>query len=54
MCAIEIVKDRQTKEPAKELTNQIIKEANKRGLLILSAGVYGNVIRLLMPISNYR
>ncbi|MBI0579387.1 4-aminobutyrate--2-oxoglutarate transaminase [Neobacillus cucumis] len=50
MCAIEIVKDRKTKEPAKDLTNQIIKEANKRGLLILSAGIYSNVIRLLMPL----
>lgn len=50
MCAIEIVKDRETKEPAKELTNQIIKEANKRGLLIFSAGIYSNVIRLLMPL----
>jgi 4-aminobutyrate aminotransferase/(S)-3-amino-2-methylpropionate transaminase len=50
MCAIEIVKDQETKEPAKELTNQIIKEANKRGLLILSAGIYSNVIRLLMPL----
>lgn len=50
MCAIEIVKDQETKEPAKELTNQIIKEANKRGLLIFSAGVYSNVIRLLMPL----
>ncbi|MDR6999014.1 4-aminobutyrate--2-oxoglutarate transaminase [Neobacillus niacini] len=50
MCAMEIVKDRQTKEPAKDLTNQIIKEANKRGLLIFSAGIYSNVIRLLMPL----
>ncbi|WP_066392519.1 4-aminobutyrate--2-oxoglutarate transaminase [Neobacillus mesonae] len=50
MCAMEIVKDRGTKEPSKELTNLIIKEANKRGLLIFSAGVYGNVIRLLMPL----
>jgi 4-aminobutyrate aminotransferase/(S)-3-amino-2-methylpropionate transaminase len=50
MCAIEIVKDKETKEPAKELTNQIIKEANKKGLLIFSAGVYSNVIRLLMPL----
>lgn len=50
MCAIEVVKDRQTKEPAKDLTNDIIKEANKRGLLLLSAGVFGNVIRLLMPL----
>jgi 4-aminobutyrate aminotransferase/(S)-3-amino-2-methylpropionate transaminase len=50
MCAIEMVKDQETKEPAKELTNQIIKEANKRGLLIFSAGIYSNVIRLLMPL----
>lgn len=50
MCAMEIVKDRQTKEPDKELTNKIIAEANKRGLLIISAGVYSNVLRLLMPI----
>lgn len=50
MCAIEIVKNRKTKEPAKDLTNQIIKEANKRGLLIFSAGIYSNVLRLLMPL----
>ncbi|COH12779.1 4-aminobutyrate aminotransferase GabT [Streptococcus pneumoniae] len=25
-------------------------EANKRGLLLLSAGTYGNVIRVLMPL----
>ena len=51
MCAIELVKDRETKEPNKDLTNRIIAEANKRGLLLLSAGVFGNVIRLLMPIT---
>ncbi|MEK4220693.1 4-aminobutyrate--2-oxoglutarate transaminase [Bacillus sp. FSL W8-0116] len=51
MCAIELVKDRETKEPNKDLTNRIIAEANKRGLLLLSAGIFGNVIRLLMPIT---
>ncbi|KKB33192.1 4-aminobutyrate--2-oxoglutarate transaminase [Bacillus thermotolerans] len=50
MCAMELVKDRQTKEPNKELTSFIIEEANKRGLLLMSAGAYGNVLRLLMPI----
>ncbi|MFS0863991.1 4-aminobutyrate--2-oxoglutarate transaminase [Fredinandcohnia sp. 179-A 10B2 NHS] len=50
MCAIEIVEDRKSKLPAKGLTNEIIKEANQRGLLLLSAGVYSNVLRLLMPI----
>lgn len=50
MCAIELVKDRKSKEPNKEITNRIIKEANTRGLLLLSAGMFGNVIRLLMPL----
>lgn len=50
MCAMEFVKDRESKEPNKELTNEIVKEANKRGLLLITAGIYGNVIRLLMPI----
>ncbi|WP_100332160.1 4-aminobutyrate--2-oxoglutarate transaminase [Bacillus xiapuensis] len=50
MVAIEIVKDRQTKQPYKELTNAIIVEANNRGLLVISAGAYGNVLRFLMPL----
>ncbi|MBM7648541.1 4-aminobutyrate aminotransferase/(S)-3-amino-2-methylpropionate transaminase [Bacillus ectoiniformans] len=50
MCAMELVKDKETKEPNKELTNLIIAEANKRGLLLLSAGAYGNVLRILMPL----
>ncbi|MGM7634114.1 4-aminobutyrate--2-oxoglutarate transaminase [Bacillus sp. Hm123] len=50
MVAVELVKDRTTKEPNKELTNAIITEANNRGLLIISAGAYGNVLRFLMPL----
>lgn len=50
MCAMEIVKDRKNKKPDKELTTKIIQEANKRGLLLLSAGLYSNIIRLLMPL----
>jgi 4-aminobutyrate aminotransferase / (S)-3-amino-2-methylpropionate transaminase / 5-aminovalerate transaminase len=50
MCAMEFVKDKKNKEPNKELTNRIIQEANKRGLLLLSAGAYGNVLRVLMPL----
>ncbi|TYR81148.1 4-aminobutyrate--2-oxoglutarate transaminase [Priestia megaterium] len=50
MCAVELVKDRQTKEADKALTQKVVQEANKRGLLLLSAGVYGNVLRILMPI----
>lgn len=50
MCALEFVKDRETKEPDKELTELILKEAQSRGLLALKAGAYDNVIRLLMPL----
>ncbi|PAV30853.1 4-aminobutyrate--2-oxoglutarate transaminase [Virgibacillus profundi] len=50
MCALEFVTDRESKEPAKELSNQILQEAHKRGVIALKAGVYDNVIRLLMPL----
>ncbi|MDM5330579.1 4-aminobutyrate--2-oxoglutarate transaminase [Neobacillus sp. CF12] len=51
MCAMEIVKDRHSKTPDKESVGKIVKAAGKRGLMLLSAGLYGNVIRLLMPLT---
>lgn len=51
MRAIELVKDRETKAPAKDETGVIIAEARGRGGLFLSAGWYGNVIRLLPPLN---
>jgi 4-aminobutyrate aminotransferase/(S)-3-amino-2-methylpropionate transaminase len=51
MVAMELVKDRTTKEPAKELTGRITAEALKRGLLLLTAGTFGNVIRVLVPLT---
>ena len=51
MVAMELVKDPATKEPAKELTGKIAAEALKRGLLLLTAGTYGNVIRVLVPLT---
>ncbi|WP_188454241.1 4-aminobutyrate--2-oxoglutarate transaminase [Virgibacillus oceani] len=50
MCALEFVEDRLSKTPAKEISNQILKEAHSRGVIALKAGVYDNVIRLLMPL----
>jgi len=50
MIGIELVKDRETKEPAKEETAQITQECLSQGLIIISAGIYGNVIRMLMPL----
>jgi len=51
MVAIELVKDRVAKEPDKALTGRILAQALQRGLLLLSAGTYGNVVRILVPLS---
>ncbi|MCM3704900.1 MULTISPECIES: 4-aminobutyrate--2-oxoglutarate transaminase [Cytobacillus] len=50
MCAIEFVKDQETKEPNKEIVQEILSKAHKRGLIVMSAGLYGNIIRLLSPL----
>jgi 4-aminobutyrate aminotransferase len=46
MQGLELVKNRQTKEPAPEATNQLMERARENGLLIGKGGLYGNVIRL--------
>ncbi|MFZ5646290.1 MAG: 4-aminobutyrate--2-oxoglutarate transaminase [Bacillota bacterium] len=51
MVAMELVKDRKTKEPAKEIASRVISECYKRGLLVLGAGIFSNVVRMLMPLS---
>jgi 4-aminobutyrate aminotransferase/(S)-3-amino-2-methylpropionate transaminase len=50
MIGIEFVKDLDTKEPAKHEAGLIIKECFTRGLLVMGAGIFGNVIRILMPL----
>jgi 4-aminobutyrate aminotransferase/(S)-3-amino-2-methylpropionate transaminase len=51
MLAIELVHDPMTKAPAPELTDAVVDEALQRGLLLLKAGVYGNCIRVLCPLT---
>lgn len=51
MCAVELVKDKASGEPAPELTSALLKAANERGLILLSCGTYGNVIRFLVPLT---
>jgi 4-aminobutyrate aminotransferase/(S)-3-amino-2-methylpropionate transaminase len=51
MLAIELVRDRESKEPAPDLTEAVIGAALQRGLLLLKAGVYGNCIRVLCPLT---
>jgi 4-aminobutyrate aminotransferase / (S)-3-amino-2-methylpropionate transaminase / 5-aminovalerate transaminase len=52
MCAIELVADRTTKEPlgADEM-NAIVRRCLENGVIVLTAGTYGNVIRLLPPLT---
>jgi 4-aminobutyrate aminotransferase/(S)-3-amino-2-methylpropionate transaminase len=50
MVAIELVRDRLTKAPAAEETAEVIRRAMARGVLLLKAGVYNNVIRVLAPL----
>jgi 4-aminobutyrate aminotransferase/(S)-3-amino-2-methylpropionate transaminase len=50
MRAIELVTDRATKEPAEAATRKVLAECHRRGLLIISAGTFGNVIRILVPL----
>ena len=51
MIAMELVKDRGTKEPAPELTKALVAKAAEKGLVLLSCGTYGNVIRILVPLT---
>jgi len=50
MWAVELVKDRATKEPAKDETAAVAKRCYEKGLVTITAGTYGNVIRTLMPL----
>jgi 4-aminobutyrate aminotransferase / (S)-3-amino-2-methylpropionate transaminase / 5-aminovalerate transaminase len=52
MHAIELVDDRGTKEPLDaETMARIARSALERGVIVLTAGTYGNVVRLLPPIT---
>jgi 4-aminobutyrate aminotransferase/(S)-3-amino-2-methylpropionate transaminase len=52
MRAMELVADRATKEPLDAATmNALARSALERGLIVLTAGTYGNVLRLLPPIT---
>ena len=50
MLALELVADRATKEPAADLTTRTTAAARERGLILLSCGTLGNVIRILVPL----
>jgi 4-aminobutyrate aminotransferase / (S)-3-amino-2-methylpropionate transaminase / 5-aminovalerate transaminase len=49
MLALEVVHDADKKTPAPDLAAQATANARDRGLMLLSCGLYGNVLRILVP-----
>jgi 4-aminobutyrate aminotransferase/(S)-3-amino-2-methylpropionate transaminase len=50
MQAIELVQSKETRYPAPEETKQVTQYCYQHGLITITAGSYGNVIRLLVPL----
>ena len=51
MAGMELVRNRQTKEPADKETARVLAIAREKGLILLRSGVHHNVIRTLMPLT---
>ncbi len=51
MVAMELVRQRNPDAPDADLTRALVQAAGRRGLVLLSCGVYGNVVRFLMPLT---
>ena len=50
MVGIELVRSRESKQPAKQETREVVRLACERGVLMISAGTFGNVLRFLAPL----
>ncbi len=50
MVAMELVKDPTTKEPDSHAASEILAAAHHRGLVLIKAGMYDNVLRVLVPL----
>lgn len=50
MVAMELVRDRSTKEPATDETASVMHRCHDAGLIVIKAGLYDNVIRILVPL----
>ncbi len=50
MVAMELVKDRTTKEPDAHAASDVLAAAHHRGLVLIKAGTYDNVLRVLVPL----
>ena len=50
MLALELVEDRGSKQPAGDLARATVTRALEGGLILLTCGLYGNVVRILVPL----
>src|SRR2546430_4939232 len=50
MAAMELVTDRSTKEPDSQAASDVLAAAHHRGLVLIKAGMYDNVLRILVPL----
>ena len=50
MLAMELVRNRKTREPAADAAKKVVQLCYEQGVITLSCGNYGNVMRLLMPL----
>jgi 4-aminobutyrate aminotransferase / (S)-3-amino-2-methylpropionate transaminase / 5-aminovalerate transaminase len=51
MVALELFKDGDIKHPDADLARRVAAESAARGLILLTCGTYGNVIRILVPLT---
>jgi 4-aminobutyrate aminotransferase/(S)-3-amino-2-methylpropionate transaminase len=51
MVAIELVKNSRADSPDADLTKALVQAAGRHGLVLLSCGIYANVIRFLAPLT---
>ncbi|CAD5372210.1 4-aminobutyrate aminotransferase, PLP-dependent [Rubrivivax sp. A210] len=51
MVAIELFQGGDKHRPDADLTKRVVAEAARRGLILLSCGSYGNVVRILVPLT---
>jgi 4-aminobutyrate aminotransferase / (S)-3-amino-2-methylpropionate transaminase / 5-aminovalerate transaminase len=50
MCAVELVRNTETREPADAETKEVAKYCYEHGLITITAGTFNNVIRILVPL----
>jgi alanine-glyoxylate transaminase/(R)-3-amino-2-methylpropionate-pyruvate transaminase len=50
MLAIELVKDRATKEPDPETTARVFEETRRQGLVVSKSGPHRSVLRMVPPL----